>query len=130
MCRRLKRTRQPVCIIVLIEFLDSGYGGYMSVQWKSLARVAACATAAVVVGTLPIGMKAQAPAPAAQAPAAAAGGRGGGSPIGPQLFTLFDGDKDGFVSSAEVKTTFSTWYDAADTQKSGSITQEQLSTAL
>ena len=101
----------------------------MSVQWRSAARTAVCAGAAAIIGMAPMGMGAQAPAAGAQAPAAAGGGRGG-APIGPQLFTIFDGDKDGAVTAAELKTTFAAWYDAADTQKSGSVTQQQLSTAL
>ena len=101
----------------------------MSAHWKSAARAVACAGAAAVIGTSPIGMGAQAPPAAAQAPAPAGGGRGG-SPIGPQLFTIFDGDKDGSVTAAELKTAFVAWYDSADTQKSGSVSQEQLSAAL
>src|SRR4051812_37081778 len=100
----------------------------MSVQWKSLAQAAGCAAAAAIMAVSPIGIKAQAPAGAQ----AGAGGRGGAaaSPLAPSLSTAFDADKDGNVPAAEVKTAFDTWYDAADTQKSGSITQEQLTTAL
>jgi type 1 glutamine amidotransferase len=94
----------------------------MPVQWKSVVQAVACVGAAVVIGVAPIAMKAQAPA--------GGGGRGGGNPIAPQLFTLFDGDKDGSVTAAEIKTVFDGWYDAADAQKSGSVTQEQLSAAL
>jgi type 1 glutamine amidotransferase len=100
----------------------------MSVQWKSMARAAAVAGAAAIVGIAPIAMKAQAPPPGAQAPGG--GGGRGGSPLGGQLFTAFDADKDGSVTAAELKTVFDGWYDAADTQKSGSVSQEQLSTAL
>jgi hypothetical protein len=96
----------------------------MSVQWKSAARALACAGAVAVFGTAPIGMGAQAPPAGAQAPAPAGGGRGGGSPVGPQLFTIFDGNKDGSITAAELKTAFDAWYDAADTQKSGSVSQE------
>jgi len=101
----------------------------MSVQWKSAARTVACVGVAAIVGAAPIGMGAQAPPAGAQAPAPAAGGRGG-PPIAPQLFTIFDSNKDGSVTAAELKTAFDAWYDAADTQKSGSVSQEQLSTAL
>jgi type 1 glutamine amidotransferase len=104
----------------------------MSVQWKTAARALACAGVAAVIGMARIGTGAQAPAGAqapVPAPAAGAGGRGA-SPVGPQLFTIFDGDKDGSVTAAELKTAFDSWYDAADTQKSGTVSQEQLSTAL
>src|SRR6185436_20438629 len=83
-----------------------------------------------IIGTAPAGTGAQAPPAGAQPPAAPAAGGRGGSPIAPQLLTIFDGNKDGAVTSAELKTAFDAWYDAADTQKSGSVSQEQLSTAL
>jgi type 1 glutamine amidotransferase len=88
----------------------------MSVQWKAAARALACAGAAAIIGALPVAMGAQ-------------GGRGG-SPLATPLFTIFDADKDGAVTAAELKTAFGAWYDAADTQKSGSITQDQLAKVL
>jgi type 1 glutamine amidotransferase len=100
----------------------------MSVQWKTVAQAVACAGAAAVIGIVPIAMKAQ--APPAGAPAQAAGGGRGGSTIAGPLFTIFDANKDGSVTDAEIKTAFASWYDAADKQKSGSVTQEQLSAAL
>src|SRR6476620_3255722 len=124
----MKRLRRSVGNQVRVRTSENT-GGVMSVQWKSTARAVACVGAAAIIGTAPIGTGAQAPVAGAQAPAPAGGGRGG-SPIGPQLFAIFDGDKDGSVTAAELKTTFGAWYDAADTQKSGSVTQEQLSTAL
>jgi type 1 glutamine amidotransferase len=87
----------------------------MSVQWRFVAKAVACAGAAAVMSMAPARMKAQAP------PA---------SGVGAQLFTIFDADKDGSVTAAEIKTAFTAWYDAADTQKSGSVTQEQLAGAL
>ena len=103
----------------------------MSVKWKFAARALACAGAAAVVGIVPIGVGAQAPAPPAPAQApAAGGGRGAAGGIGPQLFKIFDANTDGAVTEAEVKTAFAAWYDAADTQKTGSVQQDQLSTAL
>jgi type 1 glutamine amidotransferase len=104
----------------------------MSVQWKPVVQAVACAGAAAVIGLTPMVIKAQAPAPGAQAPAPAGGpgGRGGAAPVGPQLLTIFDADKDGAVTAAEIKTAFDAWYDAADTAKSGSVTQDQLSAAL
>jgi type 1 glutamine amidotransferase len=91
----------------------------MSVQWKSAARALACAGAAAIIATVPMQMRAQGP-----------GGGRGGSPVASPLFTIFDADKDGAVTAAELKTAFDAWYDAADTQKSGSVTQAQLSAAL
>src|SRR5690242_10716611 len=100
---------------------NCGGGWRMSTEWKSVVRVMTGAAAATLIAVAPIAMKAQAPG----------GGRGGGGGgIGPQLFAAFDADKDGGVTAAEPKTTFDAWYDAADTQKSGSVTQEQLSSAL
>jgi type 1 glutamine amidotransferase len=46
------------------------------------------------------------------------------------LWTIFDANKDNSVMRAEMKSAFDSWYDAADTAKSGSITTEQLATAL
>src|SRR6476646_9495748 len=90
----------------------------MSVRWKSVAQAAACAGVVAVFGLAPVAMKAQ-------------GGRGGGpNPLATTLFAAFDGDKDGSVTAAEVKTAFDSWYDAADTQKTGKVTQDQLSAAL
>ena len=98
----------------------------MSVKWKFTARALACAGAAAVIGMAPMGAKAQAPAPPAGAqPPAAGGGRGAAGGVGPQLFTIFDADKDGSVTAAEIKTAFDAWYDAADTQKSGIGQQDQ-----
>jgi type 1 glutamine amidotransferase len=92
-----------------------------------LAQACACAGAAAAIAIAPIAIKAQAPPAGAQAPG---GGRGGPSPLATSLFTAFDADKDGNVTAAEVTTAFDAWYAAADSQKSGSVTQEQLSGAL
>jgi type 1 glutamine amidotransferase len=90
----------------------------MSVRWKSVAQAAACAGAVAVFGLAPVALRAQ-------------GGRGGGpNPLATTLFAAFDGDKDGSVTAAEVKTAFDSWYDAADAQKTGKVTQDQLSAAL
>ena len=69
----------------------------------------------------------------AQAPAA--GGRGAGAgpaapTVGSMLWPVFDANKDGSVTAAEIKTTFDAWYAAADTQNGGSVTQDQLGPAL
>ena len=89
----------------------------MSVRWKSVAQAVACAGAVAVFGLTPVAMKAQ--------------GRGGGpSPLATTLFGAFDADKDGSVTAPEIKAAFDSWYDAADTQKAGKVTQDQLATAL
>jgi hypothetical protein len=105
----------------------------MSGQWKTVAQALACAGAAAIVAMAPVRMTAQAPAPGAPAAggqAGGGGGRGGAPGVGPQLFTAFDADKDGSVTAVEIKTAFDAWYDAADTQKAGSVSQDQLSAAL
>ena len=78
---------------------------------------AAVAGAAAIIGIAPIAMKAQ--APAAGGAGARRRRRRAGLPLGAQLFTAFDADKDGAVTAAELKTAFDAWYDAADSQKSG-----------
>jgi type 1 glutamine amidotransferase len=68
--------------------------------------------------------------PQAQAPGAPArGGRGGGG-VGPALFTLADTNKDGSLTRAELVAAFDKWYSDADGAKAGSITSEQLTSAL
>jgi type 1 glutamine amidotransferase len=64
------------------------------------------------------------------APALGAQGRGGQGSMGPELFSLFDANKDGSLTSAELQGGFDKWYASADTAKSGSVSQEQLSTAI
>jgi type 1 glutamine amidotransferase len=100
----------------------------MAVRLKSFAAAAAGAGFLGLFAAAAVPMKAQAPPPGAQAPAG--GGRGAASQLPSQLFAIFDADKDGAVSAAEIKSTFGAWYDAADKSKSGSVTQEQLSAAL
>jgi len=94
----------------------------------STAPVAAaiCAAVTLVAGT--IGAAGQAPA-AGQGPAARGGGGGRGG-VAPALFTAVDADKDGSVTHAEMKAAFEKWYADSDASRSGSITQDQLSTAL
>jgi type 1 glutamine amidotransferase len=103
----------------------------MAVGVKSFAVAGACAgfIAVVSVATIPTGAQAPPAGAPAQAPAPG-GGRGAGSPIAAPLFNIFDSNKDGAVTAAEVKTAFDAWYDAADKQKTGSVTQEQLAAAL
>src|SRR5689334_3274590 len=65
----------------------------------------------------------------AQQPAAAGrgGGRGG---TAVNVFNAADTDKDGSISRDELRAAFTRWLADADTAKSGAITQEQLATAL
>jgi type 1 glutamine amidotransferase len=102
----------------------------MSVQWKSVAAIVAGTTAVVAIALTPAAMRAQAPGAPPPAGQAASPAGPAVSPVASQLFTIFDADKDGAVTAAEVKAAFAAWYDAADQQKSGSVTQEQLSAAL
>jgi Ca2+-binding EF-hand superfamily protein len=46
------------------------------------------------------------------------------------LFTAADRDKDGSVSRAELKTTFENWFAEWDSEKSGALTEENLSAGL
>jgi type 1 glutamine amidotransferase len=55
------------------------------------------------------------------------GGRGGPAA---QIFTAVDGDKDGSLTRAELKSAFDSWFTAADTKKSGAATEAQLEKAL
>jgi type 1 glutamine amidotransferase len=88
----------------------------MSVQWRFVARAMAMAGVAAVIGLLPAAMSAQGP--------------GGNNTLGPRLFAAFDGNKDGSVTAAELTAVFDSWYDAADAQKSGTVTQDQLGAAI
>ena len=101
----------------------------MAVRLKSFAAAMAGAGCLALVAVASIPMKAQAPPPGAQAPSPR-GRRSTASPLDGELVAIFDADKDGGVSASEITTVFDTWYDAADKQKSGSVTQEQLSAAL
>lgn len=71
----------------------------------------------------------------AQAPGAAAGGRGGGrggagGGLAPGVFTVADLNKDGVLTQGELMMAFEKLHSDADTAKAGTITQEQLLTAL
>src|SRR5262245_51181855 len=92
--------------------------------WKVRAFVGAGAAACFAAAL----SAQQPPAPAA---GAAQGGRGGGgSATGATLFTAFDANKDASVTKDEMRASFDAWYAAADSGKTGSVTQEQLATAL
>ena len=84
------------------------------------------------------------PATAATSPDAArpaAGGRegqGGGAPrggggvaaMGPGIFGVADGDKNGSLTRAELKATFEKWFADFDTAKSGSLDNDSLYAGL
>jgi hypothetical protein len=71
--------------------------------------------------------------PGREGPGGPGGGRGGSGPatfIGPGLFTATDANKDGSLTRAEFKDTFTSWFSEWDAGKSGSLTEEQLRTGL
>jgi outer membrane protein assembly factor BamB len=45
---------------------------------------------------------------------------------GPAFFTAADGDKDGSLTSAELKSTFAKWFDQWDADKADALSQEKL----
>lgn len=50
--------------------------------------------------------------------------------IGPALFTATDADKDGSLTRAEFKDTFTKWFGDWDKEKSGSLNEEQIRNGL
>ena len=59
--------------------------------------------------------------------ASAPGGRGGGrGSVAPALFTALDADRDGSLTSAEMKSAFDSWFTKWDSEKSGALTRDQL----
>lgn len=83
---------------------------------RSMAGLLTGVSAAVVMAST----MGQAQGPGAAAP----------NPTNTALWTAFDADKDGSVTRAEVKSAFASWFDAADTGKTGKISQDQLGPAL
>ena len=61
------------------------------------------------------------------APAGRAGGRGG---TAAGIFTTADVNKDGFITRDEMKAAFSKWFRAGDAGKTGSLTLDELTTAV
>lgn len=55
------------------------------------------------------------------------GGRGG---LPASLFTAVDANKDAAVTKDELKTAFDTWFTAWDSEKTGTLTQEQVNVGL
>lgn len=68
------------------------------------------------------------------------GGPGGGGPggggfsparfVGPSLFTAADANKDDSLSRDEFKTTFATWFDKWDADKSSSLSEPEVRTGI
>jgi hypothetical protein len=66
-------------------------------------------------------------------PAQGRGGRGGFSPIdfiGGDLFTSVDVDEDGLVAHADLQKRLGDWFTEWDAEKSGDLTEEQLTTGI
>jgi hypothetical protein len=61
------------------------------------------------------------------------GGPGGFGParfVGPGFFSAADADHDGALTRDELKATFAKWFDDWDSQKNGSLNQQQLQKGL
>jgi type 1 glutamine amidotransferase len=78
--------------------------------------VSAIAVLAIIVGPL-----------TAQQPGGRGGGRGG---VAPALFTALDMDKDGSLTKAEMKSAFDSWFTKWDSERTGSLTHDQLLAGL
>jgi hypothetical protein len=63
-------------------------------------------------------------------PGAGPGGFGPGRFIGPGLFAAADADKDGSLTREELSTMFAKWFSDWDTAKSGLLTEDQLRDGL
>jgi type 1 glutamine amidotransferase len=74
-------------------------------------------------------LKGQAPMPGQAPPPGGARGGGGGAAAA-SLMIVVDTNKDSGISRDEWKAAFAKWFEAADTAKAGSVTQEQLTTAI
>src|SRR5204863_3450019 len=49
---------------------------------------------------------------------------------GPAFFTAADADKDGSLTSAELKSTFAKWFDQWDADKTGGLSEDQIRDGL
>ena len=49
---------------------------------------------------------------------------------GPAFFTAADADKDGSLTSAELKSTFAKWFDQWDAEKTGALSEDQIRDGL
>jgi len=96
---------------------------------RTTGRLAATLCAGIAAAAVGV-MAQQQPPDTAQGRGAGGrgGGRGGG--VAPVLFTAADANKDGALTRDELKASFDKWFSDADTARTGSITQEQLGTAM
>jgi hypothetical protein len=96
--------------------------GLKNMRWMTAGAVGMLALAISVVNAQPpAGGGSGAPGGRSGSGRGFGGGRGG---IAPALFNSLDKDKDGSVSRAELKDTFDAWFTAADTTKSGAVTED------
>ena len=70
------------------------------------------------------------PRPGGPPPGGGRGGFGPGRFIGPGLFTAADVDKDGALTRAELKETFTKWFAVWDKEQTGSLNEDQLRDGL
>ena len=99
----------------------------MGVQ-RTLPTLVGTVSAAVLLTAL-LGQAQQAPVPPQPVGPPQAGAQAP-NPAHEALWAAFDADKNSSVTQAEMKAAFGKWYDAADSAKSGSVSTEQLATAL
>ncbi len=97
---------------------------------KLVAQLLAGAGAIALIASISSALKAQVPV-GTQIVAAAqgAGGRGRGS-AGPDLFSVFDQNKDGAVTAAEITAAFGKWYDETGMASSVPIDEQQLAAVI
>jgi hypothetical protein len=70
------------------------------------------------------------PPPGGGPPPGRGRGFGPGRFVGPGLFTAADANKDGSLTRAELKSTFQKWFTEWDSDKSGSLNEDQLREGL
>jgi len=93
---------------------------------RKLAAAGAVTLLAIAMSVL----NAQAPAGGSGRGGRGGGGGGRGGGLGGALFTAVDVNNDGSVTRDELKSALDAWYTSADTTKSGSINQHQLTAHL
>jgi len=81
-------------------------------NWAVTSKVVLCATALCAVAL--VGLRAQ----------------GGRSPLALGVFLAADADSDGSVTRAELKAAFAKWLSDGDTDKTGSVAQNQLAAVV
>jgi len=102
----------------------------MALKYSTATLLIGACSVALCAGAL-AALEAQQAPPAPQGQAAGFGGRGGGrGGAAANVFTAADANKDGFVTRDELKAAFAKWLADGDTAGTGSVTQDQLATAL